>query len=116
VSDETGRREVYFTSVARPAQDVVRVSSAGAGSPVWRHVGQELFFFGADNTVMSVTIKSLNPFQFGTPAVVFRNDLIVNDAFDVTHDGQRFVAVMGSAQTLTSPFTVVVHWTADLKR
>ena len=41
---------------------------------------------------------------------------IMGDVFDVSHDGQRFVVVMGSAQTLTSPFTVVVNWMADLKR
>lgn len=116
MSNETGRREVYVTSFDRPAEDIVRVSGAGAMSPVWKHDGKELFFLGANNSLMAVTVKTENPFQFGTPAALLRNDLMVNDVFDVSHDGQRFVVIMGSAQTLTSPFTVVVNWTRDLKR
>jgi hypothetical protein len=65
---------------------------------------------------MSVAVKGGASFEFGTPAPIFRNDSIVNDTFDVTADGQRFVAISSAAQTQTAPFTVVVNWTADLKR
>jgi hypothetical protein len=68
--------------------------------------------------MMSVSVKGGARFEAGTPAPIFRNDSIVNDNydnFDVTADGQRFIAISSSAQTQTAPFTVVVNWTADLK-
>ena len=65
---------------------------------------------------MSVAVKAGDTFEYGTPAPLFRNDSILNGVFDVTADGQRFIVSTGAGQTLTAPFTVVVNWTADLKR
>ncbi len=65
---------------------------------------------------MSVAVKGGAKVEFGTPAPLFRIDSIVNDSFDVTADGQRFIAISSAAQAQTAPFTVVVNWTADLKR
>ena len=81
---------------------------------MWRRDGKELFFLGSDNSLMAVRFGGPSP--FGTPIRLFQNDLMVNDVFDVSEDGQRFVAVLGSSRTLTAPFTVVLNWTADLKR
>lgn len=55
-------------------------------------------------------------FEFGTPTLLFRINSIFNNSFDVTTDGQRFIAVSTAAQTQTAPLTVAVNWTADLKR
>jgi hypothetical protein len=48
-----------------------------------------------------------------TPTRLFRND---SEAFDVTPDGQHVVVSSSFSQTQIMPFTVVVNWTANLKR
>jgi len=65
---------------------------------------------------MSVAVKAGQTFEFGTPAILFRNDSIMYSVFDVTADGQRFIVSSSAGQTQTAPFTVVMNWTADLKK
>jgi hypothetical protein len=36
--------------------------------------------------------------------------------YDVTADGQRFLVNMAAEQQITAPLTLVVNWTADLKK
>jgi dipeptidyl aminopeptidase/acylaminoacyl peptidase len=115
-SDETGREEVYVARVDPPGGDAQRLSLSGAQNPVWRRDGKELFFLGLDHTIMSVAVTGGDAPRFAAPAPLFRNDLIVNGKFDAAPDGQGFVVVTGTAQTLTSPFTVVLNWTADTAR
>lgn len=115
VSNETGRDEVYVTRFDRPGEKW-RISTAGGTGPCWRRDGKELFFLATDKSVMSVAVKGGATFEFAAPAPIFRNDSIVNDNFDVTSDGQRFIVNSSAAQAQNTPFTVVVNWTAELKK
>ncbi len=115
VSNETGRAEVYVTRFDQPGEKL-RISNGGGRSPCWRRDGKELFFLAADNSLMSVAVKAGQTFEFGTPAILFRNDSIMYSVFDVTADGQRFIVSSSAGQTQTAPFTVVMNWTADLKK
>jgi serine/threonine protein kinase/Tol biopolymer transport system component len=115
-SDETGREEVYVARVNPAGADMQRLSVAGARSPVWRRDGKELFFLTEDHTIASIAVTSGETTRFGAPTALFRNDLIVNGTFDAMPDGQGFVVVTGTAQTLTSPFTVVLNWATDTVR
>lgn len=115
-SNETGRDEVYVTRFDRPGEEKWRISTDGGRNPCWRRDGKELFFLAADKKLMAVAVKAGDTFESGAPAPIFRNDSIMNDVFDVTADGQRFIVSSSAAQTQTMPFTVVVNWTADLKR
>ncbi len=65
---------------------------------------------------MSVAITAGKTLESGTPVSLFRSDSLASNAFDVSADGQRFILVSSAAQTRALPFTVVVNWTADLKR
>lgn len=114
VSDETGHNEVYVTRFDHPGEKL-RVSTAGGGSPHWRRDGKELFFLAADRSLMAVAVKGGDTFEPGVPASLFRNDSILNNTFDVSADGQRFI-VSSATQTQTAPFAVVLNWTADLKK
>jgi Tol biopolymer transport system component len=114
VSNETGRDEIYVTRFDQPGVKW-RVSTSGGTTPCWRRDGKELFFLAPDKHLMTVSVKAGDTFQASAPAPLFRNDSVVQDAFDVTADGQRFVFNVSATQTQTIPFTVVVHWTADLK-
>lgn len=115
VSNETGRDEVYVTRFDQPGEKW-RISVAGGTGPCWRRDGSELFFLATDKSVMSVAVRGGDKFEFGTPSPIFRIDSIFNNSFDVTADGQRFIAISTAAQTQSAPLTVVVNWTADLKR
>jgi hypothetical protein len=65
---------------------------------------------------MSAEVTAAGTFEFRNPVRLFRNDALANDLFDVAADGQRFIVSSSAGQALTTPFTVVVNWTADLKR
>lgn len=114
VSNETGRNEVYVTRFDKPVEKW-HISTGGGRSPCWRRDGKELFFLATDKSLMAVAVKGGETFESGTPAPLFRNDSIMNDLFDATADGQRFIVSSSATQTQTAAFTVVMNWTADLK-
>ena len=67
---------------------------------------------------MSVEIGSGSSFEPGKPKVVF--DIVAartnqNDDYDVSADGQRFLFISRMADA-TSSLSVVINWTADLKK
>jgi len=113
-SEETGRNEVYVTRADHP-DEKWRVSTGGGRNPVWRHDGKEIFYLAPDRSLMAATVKAGEPFESGAPVSLFRNDTI--HEFDVSADGQRFIASAGSAaaQAQSAPFSVVVNWTSELK-
>jgi Tol biopolymer transport system component len=119
VSNETGRDEVYVTRFDQPGEKW-RISTGGGTDPCWRRDGKELFFLATDKSVMTVAVEPGGAgFEAGAPMRLFRNDSLANDNvhnFDVTADGQRFIAISSAAQTQNAPFRVVVNWTADHKR
>ena len=116
MSNESGRNEVYITRFDQPGEKW-RISPAGGGSPRWRRDGKELFYLAADQRLMVVPIKSgAATFEAGAPTALFKIDSILEGDYDVTADGQRFLINSSVAGAQSSPFTVVLNWTADLKR
>ncbi len=115
VSNETGRNEVYVLTFDRP-QEKWLVSVSGGSLPAWRHDTKELFFVAADGSMMAVPIKPGATFDYGSPTRLFRNVAIVNDVFDVSADGQKFLVNRSAAAAQAAPFVVVVNWTAELNR
>jgi dipeptidyl aminopeptidase/acylaminoacyl peptidase len=124
-SDESGKFEVYvrpFDASAPngspPGAGKVQVSKGGGGSPHWSKDGKELFYLSPDGNVMSVSV--LNPAQPGTPKVLFKfpGRPITPTApyWDVAPDGKRFLRAVPLGADSAVPFTVVLNWTATLKR
>ena len=72
--------------------DRVRVSTSGGSQPRWRADGKELFYLALDGAMMSVdTSDPVNP---AAPRKLFESRFWVNpveDQYDVTADGQRFL-------------------------
>jgi len=119
-SNESGRQEVYVMPLGS-GTGKWQVSSAGGVQPVWRRDGKELFYWSADNTLMSVPI-ALKPgvaevghvhplFRFNNPVGIVG----VVSPYDVTADGQRFVLIT-MPQQASKPITLVTNWTAELKK
>ena len=99
----------------------VRVSTAGGGSPRWRADGRELFYMGADGTIMAVGVRPGTALQLSAPVPLFaprvRRDPLAQSAtiYDVAPDGKRFL-ILGPEPGARAPLTLVQHWTRLLER
>ena len=125
VSDESGERQVYVRPFPS-AEGVWRISTRGGDQPRWRGDGKELFYVAADGKMMAVPIKtgsgpkaSLEP---GTPVPLFDSHISATGAasmlfqYDVTSNGMRFLINTVNGTQASSPFTVLVNWSAGPKK
>ncbi len=118
-SDETGKPEIYVQSFPA-AGGKWQISTAGGADARWRRDGKELFFISTDRKLMAVDVKADATIQAGLPHELF--DARVSGLTDVrTHyavsrDGQRFLVNRLSEGDASSPITVVLNWTAGLKK
>ena len=114
-SDESGRAEIYISPF--PGAGGKRlVSLAGGDQARWRADGMELFYLAPDGQLMAgeVRIKGTD-LEIGTVRPLF-GPLLTN-GYDVSSDGQRFLAVLPEERAAApDPLTVVLNWTAGLKK
>jgi dipeptidyl aminopeptidase/acylaminoacyl peptidase len=114
-SDESGAPEIYVTPI-----DAVgsrrRVSVGGGQTPRWQRDGKELYYMAPHGGVMSVRI-TLGPVLHFEPArqLFVVADRVVNDIYDVSPDGQRFLVNTATERDLP-PITVILNWQEELKR
>jgi eukaryotic-like serine/threonine-protein kinase len=119
-TNESGRQEVYVMPFGG-GSGKGQISNAGGTHPIWRRDGKELFYWSADNTLMSVPITlKTGVVEVGAAHPLFRYNnpvgiIGVISPYDVTPDGQRFVLITTLNQTLR-PITLVTNWTAELKK
>jgi len=118
-SNESGNPEVYVQSF--PASGAKsKVSTAGGAQPRWRADGKELFYLAADRRLMSVEVKWGAGFEAGVPKALFEAPIpagqLTRYHYAVTADGQRFLIITPVGDAALQPLTVVVNWTAELKR
>ncbi len=117
-SDESGRYEVYVAPFPGPGRKW-QVSTQGGVYPHWRGDGREIFYQALDGTVTAaeitlgkdtLSIGAVRPlFKAPTPAA---NSYVLHPA----RDGRRFLVVEPVAQETQRPLTVVLNWTAELKK
>jgi Tol biopolymer transport system component len=119
-SDESGRDEIYVAPFPGPGGKW-QVSRAGGSFPRWRRDGSEIFYLSPDDKVMAAAVNTRgSTFEIGAVrplleariARIFR----VQYEYDVTTDGQRFLINTIPEQTSSVPLTVVLNWTAGLKK
>jgi serine/threonine protein kinase len=113
-SDESGKREVYVSAFPKPAGRL-QVSSGGGRQPKWRGDGKELYYVGVGTQVIAVELKTGN----GSVEVVRRRPLFqfgrLISGYDVFPDGKRFLIPLPT-NDVPVPLTLVLNWTADLKK
>ena len=123
VSDETGTDEVCVREF-QGSGDTWHVSTGGGSFPRWRRDGKELFY-NSGGKLMAVDVKaSGSGFAAGVPKLLFEKSVSSSPGlnvrmagyFDVSGDGQRFLIPVQVEESLPEPITVVLNWTADLKR
>ena len=115
LSNETGNDELYVARFDNP-RERRRISTAGAAQPRWRRDGKELFYLAGDKSLMVVPVKAGDTFETGEAISLFKVDSIVENAYDVSLDGQRFLVNIAERARQSMPFTLVLNWTSDLKR
>jgi eukaryotic-like serine/threonine-protein kinase len=126
-SDETGAAEIYLQPFIgravtsgndRRAGRKLPISTDGGAQPHWRADGKELFYISRDRKMMSVTIKTAPSFEVGIVAPLFATTIqgLVDQAYDVTSDGQRFLITTSSDERRLTPVTLFLNWTAALKK
>ena len=96
-----------------------QLSKDGGSHPVWRADGKELFYLGADGTMMTVPIAATRQFEAGVPQALFLSGaqrLNASQVYAVTTDGKRFLVNARPQQSSAAPLTVVVNWTATIQK
>jgi serine/threonine protein kinase/Tol biopolymer transport system component len=117
-SNESGRVEVYVQSFPQSGGKWL-ISSGGGSQPYWRRDGKELFYIAPDKTLMAVDINSVSTFEAGKPASLFQTRVSGYSApnrYAAAADGQRFLINCTAAEVSQTPITVVLNWTAGLKK
>jgi Tol biopolymer transport system component len=113
---ESGRWEVYVASF--PSFGGKRQVSSGGGCQAhWRKDGKELFYLDLQGRLMAVDVTTGPSFEASAPRPLFQTPILVNpviDQYAVTGDGRRFI--LGTPLGEEEPITVMVNWTAGLKR
>ena len=126
-SDESGRSEIYVQPFPAPPNggSKTRISRDGGNQPRWRRDGKELFYLSLDGKLMAAEVTEEPVFKAGLPKPLFQvsgarishNDpKVAGQVFgwDAAPDGKRFL--IDTATTSSEPVTVVLNWTAELKK
>jgi serine/threonine protein kinase/Tol biopolymer transport system component len=127
-SNETGRYEIYVRPF--PAgEGKWQISTNGGWFPRWRRDGKELFYMAASSLgkIISVKVNPAGPtFEYGDPSELFDSGYINfahghnYQTYAVSADGQRFLIPRpestSSGEFASAPITVVLNWTAGLKK
>ena len=123
-SDETGNYEIYvqsFSPDGKLGSDKKRISTNGGKYPVWRRDGSELFYVATDSAMMATNVKTVGTdFEFSAPKALFTTRMLSWGTnfheFDVSPDGQRFLIGTRIGEPTAPPPTVILSWTALLKK
>jgi Tol biopolymer transport system component len=116
-SDEKGRPEIFVRRFPPTAEQWV-VSPSGGSYPRWSRKGPELFYRSREGSIMAAPV-TLGPTPgIGEPRRLFDESFTgatLSREFDVTADGQRFLAVRRAHGT-TSRIVVVEQWLSEFGR
>ncbi len=127
-SNRSGRGEVYVQpfhpeSASAPSPEFVVSKGGAAGMPRWRSDGKEIYYLSSDGKITAVEVSTSPSFHAGEPKVLFETpagfvrSTTPGALADAAKDGKRFLLVMPVARaTAQEQFTVVLNWTAALKK
>jgi Tol biopolymer transport system component len=100
MSNESGKNEIYVrpfvpAGASNAAVTGRRVSDQGGqGMAFWRRDGKELYYLGADRSIMAVSVSTSPALEIGKPKILFHpaEEIAVNPgSSSVSRDGERFV-------------------------
>jgi eukaryotic-like serine/threonine-protein kinase len=117
-SNESGAWEVYAQTF--PLSDRIwKISTDGGYQPRWRPDGREIYYLTRNRKLMAVPVNG-GP-SFGVPKPLFQTQVpsgvnSLNMHYVPTRDGRRFLVNTRVGEPAPNPITVVLNWTAALKK
>ena len=117
-SSESGPFEVHVQTFPLTDRQWT-VSTTGGYEPRWRADGRELYYLSLDQKMMAVEVGP-GP-SFGAPTELFPVRVAGGVSSQRTHygssrDGKRFLINTPTGDAAIVPITVVLNWTAGLKK
>jgi len=117
-SNESGRVEVHVQTFPLTDRQWT-VSTTGGYEPRWRADGRGLYYLSLDQRLMAVGVGP-GP-SFGAPTQLFPVRVAGGVSSNRTHyvpsrDGKRFLINTPTGDAVIVPITVVLNWTAGLKK
>ena len=121
MSTETGRDEIYVTSLSGSGMKR-QISLDGGGQPVWSRDEKELFYRNGDR-FMVVSVASL-PASFGKPVALpipvrsatGRHEYFGHPGYDVSPDGRLLIVEQAQEEAAPGEIQIVLNWFEELKR
>jgi Tol biopolymer transport system component/tRNA A-37 threonylcarbamoyl transferase component Bud32 len=116
-SNESGRNEIYVIPFP-VAGGKWQVSVGGGDWPCWSADGKELYYLSPDQRMMSISIREKgSTLEYDAPRPLFPVRVLggLGGRFDPTKDGRRFLVLVQKEEN-PSPVTLVLNWSASLKR
>jgi eukaryotic-like serine/threonine-protein kinase len=117
-SSESGRFQVDVQTF--PLSDKKwQVSTNGGYEPRWRADGREIYYLSEDRKLMAVAVGA-GP-SFDVPKPLFQTRVSAGVTGNSMHyvpsrDGRRFLVNTQTGDASPTPITVVLNWTAGLKK
>jgi serine/threonine protein kinase/Tol biopolymer transport system component len=110
-STESGVNQIYVQPFP-PTGEKYQVSRTGGTQPKWRADGQELFFLGIDNTMISTQISTTKVFEVLSAKTLFtiaNLALPLRHAYSPSADGQRFLFALPERRTAQAGITIITN-------
>ena len=87
---------------------------------MWSPRGDQIFYTSGEQTFVAVDVAAEPEFRAGSPQELFDAEDFVRGRdrdrdWDVSQDGERFVAVLGTTAGAAQEINVVVNWFEELK-
>lgn len=120
-SDESGRFELYVAPFPSTGGKTLVSSGISIGSDFqagarWSRDDRELFYVSADRRLMAVPVRTTTTLEVGAPVPLFTFQGRAWSDFAVSADGKRFLAVVPQVFAGEQPLTVILNWTAEIRR
>jgi serine/threonine-protein kinase len=121
-SNESGRDEIYVRPFPNVDDGRWQISNRGGSNPRWSPGGDELFYIepGQADRMMAVDVDmSVSEFSFGDRKTILDWPYATGSSrnYDVSKDGQRFLAFKSLIDEEVTPQIVVIqNWFDELKR
>ena len=114
-SNASGRFEVYVAPRDDP-QARIRVSVDGGQMPRWSPDGSRLYF-RRGSSMLTASIETAGGLSAGIPQTLFDGDLSFAELrFDVTPDGESFIMMQRSPESIPTRIEIVTNWTELLEQ
>jgi Tol biopolymer transport system component len=117
-SNESGQFEVIVQNFPG-LENKIQVSTNGGYEPRWKADGRELYYLSNDRKLMAVSVRPGPSFDAAKLLFQTRVPVLVSSFrthYDASSDGSRFLVNTQSEDPLPVPITIVLNWTAGLKK